>query len=394
MASREVFVVSAARTPIGSFQGQFASVTVPRLGATAIKAAVERAGVEPSVVQRCFMGNVLSAGVGQAPARQAALYAQLPKSVPCVTVSKVCGSGMEAVLQGARTVMVGDADVVVAGGMENMSLTPYALPTARRGMRMNDQVVRDLMVFDGLWDPYGDKHMGLFAELCAEKYGFTREAQDQLAMNSYDRAQLATAEGLFKREIAPVSVPQRRGDPLVIDEDEEPKKYRKDKVAKLRPAFKKDGTVTAVNASSINDGAAALILASEQAVKQHKLTPLARLVSYGVQAQEPEWFTTAPVGASRSALQRAELASGDIDYWEVNEAFAVVAMAARHDLEIPDERMNIHGSGCSIGHPIGASGARIIVTLLHVLQEKEARRGLATLCIGGGEALASVWERP
>ena len=302
MALREVFVVGAARTPIGSFQGQFASVAVPQLGATAIKAAVDRAGVAPSAVQRCYMGNVLSAGVGQAPARQAALYAKLPKSVTCVTVSKVCGSGMEAVLQGARTVMVGDADVVVAGGMENMSLTPYALPTARSGMRMNDQVVRDLMVFDGLWDPYGDKHMGLFAELCAEKYGFTREAQDQLAMNSYERAQAATAQGLFKREIVPVTVPQRRGEPLVIDEDEEPKKYRKDKVAKLRPAFKKDGTVTAVNASSINDGAAALLLASEKAVKEHNLTPLARLVSYGGHAQEPEWFTTAPVGASRTAL--------------------------------------------------------------------------------------------
>ena len=393
MAMTDVFVVAAARTPIGSFQGQFSTVAAPRLGARAISAVIERAGVKPDDIERCYMGNVLSAGIGQAPARQACVYAKLPTSVPCVTVSKVCGSGMEATLQGARTIMTGDADLLVVGGMENMTQTPYALPTARLGMRMNDQVVRDLMVYDGLWDPYGDQHMGMFAEKCAEKYGFTREAQDELAMNSYDRAQNATAEGGFKKEIVPVEVPQRRGDPLVIETDEEPSRYRKDKVAKLRPAFKKDGTVTAVNASSINDGAAALVLASGEAVKQRGLKPIARLVNYGGFAQDPEWFTTAPVGASRKALERAGLGAGDVDYWEVNEAFAVVAMAARHDLEIPDDRLNIHGSGCSLGHPIGATGARIIVTLLHTLEEKEATRGLATLCIGGGEALATIWER-
>ncbi len=393
MGLREVFVVGAARTPVGSFQGQFATVPAPRLGATAIKGAVERSGVEPGDIERCYMGNVLNAGVGQAPARQAAIYAELPKSVPCITVSKVCGSGMESIVMASRVLMVGDADVVVAGGMENMSLTPYALPDARTGMRMGDKKARDLMVFDGLWDPYGDQHMGMFAEQCAEKYDFTREAQDELATNSYERALAATADGTFKREIVPVAVPQRRGDPVMVEEDEEPKRFRKDKVGKLRPAFKKDGTVTAVNASSINDGAAAVVLASETAVKERGLKPLARLVSYGGHAQEPEWFTTAPVGASKMALGRAGLGSGDIDYWEVNEAFAVVAMAARTDLEIPDDHLNIHGSGCSIGHPIGATGTRITVALLHILQEREAKRGLATLCIGGGEGLATIWER-
>lgn len=393
MAFADVFVLGAARTPVGSFQGQFSTVAVPQLGATAIRAAIERAGVQPSDIQRCYMGNVLNAGVGQAPARQAAIYAKLPPSVPCITVSKVCGSGMESIIMGARTLMLGDADIVVAGGMENMTMTPYAMPAARSGMRMGDNVVKDLMVFDGLWDPYGNQHMGMFAEKCAEKYGFTREEQDLLAMNSYERATTATAEGTFKREIVAVEVPQRRGDPKVIEKDEEPTRYKKEKVSSLRPAFKKDGTVTAVNASSINDGAAALVLASEKAVKERGLKPIARLVNYGGHAQEPEWFTTAPVGASRKALQRANLKSADIEYWEVNEAFAVVAMAARKDLEIPDERLNIHGSGCSIGHPIGATGARITVALLHILQEKEAKMGLATLCIGGGEALATIWER-
>jgi acetyl-CoA C-acetyltransferase len=389
----DVFVIGAARTPVGSFQGQFSSVSAPHLGATAIKAAVERAGVQPDDVQHCYMGNVLTAGEGQAPARQAALYAKLPLSVPCVTISKVCGSGMEAILQGARTLMVGDADLVVAGGMENMTMTPYAMPAARAGLRMNDGVIKDLMVLDGLWDPYGNQHMGMFAELCAEKFGFTREAQDLLAMNSYERALAATKDGTFKREIVNVEVPQRKGDPIVVSEDEEPKRYRKDKVSSLQPAFKKGGTVTAVNASSINDGAAAVVLASERAVKERGLKPIARLVSWGGHAQEPAWFTTAPVGASRRALERAGFNPGDIDYWEVNEAFAVVAMAARKEFEIPDERLNIHGSGCSIGHPIGASGARITVTLLHILEEKKAKRGLATLCIGGGEGLATIWER-
>jgi len=393
MAFADVFVIGAARTPVGSFQGQFSTVAVPHLGATAIRAAVERAGVQPTDIERCYMGNVLNAGVGQAPARQAAIYAKLPESVPCITVSKVCGSGMESIVMAARTLMMGDADVVVAGGMENMTMAPYAMPAARSGMRMGDNVVKDLMVFDGLWDPYGDQHMGMFAELCAEKYGFTREEQDKLAMNSYERAIAATADGTFKREIVNVEVPQRRGDPTIISEDEEPKRYRKDKVGSLRPAFKKDGTVTAVNASSINDGAAAVVLANEKAVKERGLKPIARLVNYGGHAQEPSWFTTAPVGATRKALERAGMKPSDIEYWEVNEAFAVVAMAARKDLEIPDERLNIHGSGCSIGHPIGCTGTRITVTLLHILQEKEAKMGLATLCIGGGEALATIWER-
>jgi acetyl-CoA C-acetyltransferase len=339
------------------------------------------------------MGNVLNAALGQAPARQACLYAKLPESVPCITVSKVCGSGMEAVVMAARTLMLGDADIVVAGGMENMTLTPYAMPAARAGLRMNDGVIKDLMVFDGLWDPYGNQHMGMFAELCAEKYGFTREAQDTLAMASYERAIRATESGTFAKEIAPVELEAKKGSPTLVAEDEEPKRYRKDKVASLRPAFKKDGTVTAVNASSINDGAAALVLASGKAVKERGLKPLARLVSYGGHAQAPEWFTTAPVGASKLALARAGLTPGQIDYWEVNEAFAVVAMAARAELEIPDERLNVNGSGCSIGHPIGATGARIVVTLLHVLEQQQASRGLATLCIGGGEGLATIWER-
>lgn len=388
---KEVFVISAARTPVGSFQGVFSNVSAPKLGAIAIKKAVEKAGVKPEIIEQCFMGNVISAGLGQNPARQAAIFSGLPNNIPAVTVSKVCGSGMEATIEGARTIIVGDADVVLTGGMENMTMAPYSLPLGRSGYRMNNGQIIDLMVNDGLWDVYNNGHMGSFAELCAEKYGFTRQMQDDFAVESYDRAIKATKEGLFKNEIAPVEI-QQKGKVTIVDEDEEPKKLIREKVSQLKPAFKKDGTITAVNASSINDGAAALILASEAGVKKYNLKPIARLISYAGFAQDPQWFTTAPIGATKNTLKKGNLNVADIDLWEINEAFAVVTMAAIKELELDHSKINIRGGGCSIGHPIGCSGARVIVTLIHALKDAGKKKGLATLCIGGGEALASAWE--
>jgi len=388
-----VFVVSGARTPIGSYLGALASLPAPRLGAVAIKSALERGGVAPEQVAEVLLGNVLSAGIGQAPARQAAIFAGIPHSVPATTVSKVCGSGLQAVIFGTRTLALGDAELVVAGGMESMSNVPYYLREARSGYRMGDGKLIDGMIFDGLWDPYSDFHMGQAGELCAKEHGLTREKQDEFAKQSYALASAAQKSGAFAKEIAPVSIAQKKGDPLLVSEDEEPGRGDPSKFDKLRPAFAKDGTITAANASSINDGAAALVLASESAIKRHGLKPLARIVGYGGAAQAPEWFTTAPALAIDVTLKKLGLTAKDIDLWEINEAFACVTLACTKLSGIDPDKVNVHGGAVALGHPIGASGARILVTLLGAMHDRGAQRGLATLCIGGGEAVAVVVER-
>jgi acetyl-CoA C-acetyltransferase len=392
MSKVEVFICSAVRTPIGAFQGSLADVPATRLGATAVKAALERAKVAPDQVGEVYLGNVLTAGEGQAPARQAALYAGLPTDVPCTTVGKVCGSGLMAVMLGAKSILLGDAEVVVAGGMESMSNVPYYLPTARKGMRMGNAAVIDGMIHDGLWDPYNNFHMGVAGELCAKEMAFTREAQDAFAKESYRRALAAQSEGHFADEIVGVTIEGRKGAVTVL-EDDEPKRGDADKMAALKPAFDKSGTITAANASKINDGAAALVLASGEAVQRLGLTPLARVVGYGSAAQEPEWFTTAPAKAIAATLKRTGLAVADIDLFEVNEAFAVVALAVAQKSGLDLAKVNVNGGAVALGHPIGASGARILTTLTHALVKRGARRGLATLCIGGGEAVAVVIER-
>ncbi|MDG2306141.1 MAG: acetyl-CoA C-acetyltransferase [Candidatus Binatia bacterium] len=392
MSNRDVFIVGAARTPIGSFQGALESIVAPRLGATAIAGALSRAGIAAGGVDETFFGNVLSAGVGQAPARQAAIYADVPHRTPATTVSKVCGSGLQAVLLGTKSILLGDDEIVLAGGMESMSNAPYLLPKARAGYRMGNGEIVDSMILDGLWDPYGDFHMGNAGETCAREYGFSREDQDAFARESYARALAAQDSGRFAEEIVPVTVKGRKGD-TVVELDEEPRRTKLDNMPKLRPAFQKDGTITAANASKINDGAAALILASREAVENQGLEPLARIVSYGGCAQAPEWFTTAPVGAVRQCVERAGLTPGDVDLYEINEAFSVVSLACARDLEISLGAVNVRGGAVALGHPIGASGARILVTLLYAMAERGAKRGVATLCIGGGEALAVLVER-
>jgi acetyl-CoA C-acetyltransferase len=388
-----VYIVAATRTPIGSFLGAFAGLPAPKLGAATIQASLKQTGLDPKAVGEVFMGNVLSAAVGQAPARQAARFAGLPDDVPATTVNKVCGSGLQAVILGAKTVALGDADVVVAGGMESMSRVPYYLPKAREGYRMGHGEVVDGMIFDGLWDPYGDVHMGSCGELCAAEHGLSREAQDAFARESYRRAMAAQKEGLFASEICPVEIPQRKGDPLKVDTDEEPGRGNPEKFASLRPAFKKDGTITAANASSLNDGASSLILASEQAVKDHGLTPLARIVGYGGAAQAPDWFTTAPAAAIETTLKKVGLGRDDIDLHEINEAFAVVPMVVSKLVGLDPARVNVRGGAVALGHPIGASGARIVTTLLYAMRDQKVKRGMASICIGGGEALALVVER-
>lgn len=392
MSNREVFIVSSARTPVGSFQGSLAEVSAPKLGAVAIKGALERSGLTADDVQETFMGNVLTAGIGQAPARQAAKAAGIPDRVPATTVGKVCGSGLQSVVLGARAIMLGDADVVVAGGMESMTRAPYLMPGARGGLRMGHAQIQDSMIIDGLWDPYKDWHMGNAGELCAKEHGFTREAQDAFAIESYKRALAAMESGASATEIVPVVI-EGKGGSTTVATDEEPKRAKFDKMPTLRPAFDKNGTITAANASKVNDGAAAVILASAETVKKKGLTPLARIVGYGGHAQAPEWFTTAPVGAIKAACARTGLTPKDIDLYEVNEAFAVVAMVAAKELGIDHARMNVRGGAIAIGHPIGASGTRVLVTLLSAMKERGDKRGLATLCIGGGEALALIVER-
>ncbi len=387
-----ILILSATRTPIGAFQGSLARVPANRLGAVAVRGAVAQSGLAPEEITDVLLGNVLQAGQGQAPARQAALSAGLSPHARAVTVSKVCGSGLQAVMQGVHAIAAGDAGMVVAGGMENMSLSPFLLDGARQGYRLGHQQVMDSVVHDGLWDPYNNQHMGSCAEHCARKYSFTREQQDAFAVASFQRAGVAQESGRFDEEITAVEVVDAKGVVTVVGRDEGPSKVNYAKLPTLRPCFEKSGTITPANASAINDGAAALVLASEPSVEARGLKPLARIVAFGAHAHEPLWFTTAPVDAARQALQRAAWSVGDVDLWEVNEAFAVVPMAFMQELGVPHERVNVRGGAIALGHPIGASGARIIVTLLASLREKGLRRGVAALCIGGGEGMAVCIE--
>jgi acetyl-CoA C-acetyltransferase len=390
---KEIVIVGAARTPIGSFQGVLAPLRAPELGAVAIQAALARASVQPADVSEVYMGCVLPAGLGQAPARQASIFAGVPKEVPCTTVNKVCGSGLKAVTLGAQAIANGDAEIVVAGGMESMSNTPYLLPKAREGLRMGHKQLVDSMIQDGLWDVYNDFHMGTAAELCAREKKIDRAAQDEHARESYTRALAAQAAGHFRREIVPVEVAQRKGPPLSIDTDEEPGRGDVAKLASLKPSFQKDGTVTAGNASSINDGAAALVLMSRDAARARGLAPLARIRSFAQAAQAPEWFTTAPAASIERALARAEISKGEVDLYEINEAFSVVSVANNRLLGLDPAQVNVRGGAVALGHPIGASGARILVTLIHAMIDRGARTGCASLCIGGGEAIAMIIDR-
>ncbi|MBM4378802.1 MAG: acetyl-CoA C-acyltransferase [Deltaproteobacteria bacterium] len=391
--AREVVIVGAARTPIGSFQGSLASLTAPQLGAVAIKAAVERAGIQAGSVDQVIMGCVLQAGVGQAPARQAALAAGLPEAVPCVTVNKVCGSGLQAVVNAAQAIALGDADVVVAGGMESMSNAPYFSPSMRGGARMGHVEMRDVLVHDGLWDVYNNQHMGMCAEACATDRNISRAAQDDFALESTRRAVKAWKDGAFKAEIAPVGLAGRKGETTVVDEDDGPKAAKPDKVPTLKPVFKKDGTVTAANASSINDGAAALVLMSAERAKAEGRTVLARISGSAAAARRPVEFTIAPADAIHKLLARTGKKAADVDLWEINEAFAVVSIANNQLLGLTGENVNVRGGAVSLGHPIGASGARVLVTLLHAMKELGKQRGVASLCIGGGEGIALMVER-
>jgi acetyl-CoA C-acetyltransferase len=389
---RDVVIVGAARTPIGSFLGALASVPAPKLGATAIKAALERAGVSPDSVQLVHMGHVLQGGVGQAPARQAALFAGLPQSVPCVTVNKVCGSGLEAVLGVARAIAAGEIEIGVAGGMESMSNAPHVLRNSRSGTKMGPLETADTMVTDGLWDPYSNQHMGNCAELCAKEKNISREAQDQYAAESYRRALDAQKNGSFKNEIVAVEIADKKGT-IKVETDEEPGRGNIEKLPSLRASFQKDGTVTAGNASSLNDGAAAVVLMSADEAKKRGAKVLAKLVSWGYHAQAPEWFTTAPAGAIKNALDRAKWDAKKVDLWEINEAFAVVSVANNQMVGLDPTKVNIWGGAVALGHPIGASGARVLVTLLHQMAAKNAKTGGASLCIGGGEGIALLVER-
>lgn len=390
---RQVVVVGMARTPFGSFQGALSSISAPQLGAIAISGALKRAGISPDLVSEVVMGNVLTAGVGQAPARQAAIRAGIPNSVPALTINKVCGSGMKAILLGAQSILLGESEVVVAGGMENMSQAPYLLPTARNGFRMGNQTAVDSMIQDGLWDPYHNQHMGNCGELCAKERSLSRQDQDAFAIESFRRAQEAQKNGKFTNEITPVEMTGRKGEVTRIEMDEGPAKVQFDKVPSLKPVFDKNGTITAANASTINDGAAALVLMSSEKAQELRLKPLAKIVSSGSFAQDPLWFTTAPVEAMRRAAKKAAWDLTQIDLFEVNEAFAVVSLAAQRELEIPADRLNVWGGAISLGHPIGASGARIVITLLSALQDRGLKRGMASICIGGGEATALCVER-
>lgn len=390
---REVVIVGAARTPIGAFLGSLSTLPAPKLGAAAIKAAVERSGVKPEEIDLVIMGNVLQAGVGQAPARQAALFAGLPERIPAVTLNKVCGSGLEAVIQAARAILVGDAEVAVAGGMESMSNAPYLSYTERRGARMGDVKLVDAMIKDGLWDVYGDHHMGIAGEACAESRGITRGAQDEYATESTRRAIEAQKAGAFVAEIVPVEVPGKKGEITVVSEDEGPKSARPEKIPTLKPAFKKDGTITAANASSINDGAAAVVLMTKERALAEGREILATVTSWGHAARKPIEFTVAPADAMRNALAKAGLEVKDIDLFEVNEAFAVVAIANNDILGLDPAKVNVNGGAVCLGHPIGASGTRILVTLLYAMKARDAKRGMASLCIGGGEGVALIVER-
>ena len=390
---KEIVILGGARTPIGSFMGTLSSLSAPKLGSIAIKCALENSRVDPKQIEQVIMGNVLQGGIGQAPARQAGIGAGIPVEAGAVPVNKVCGSGLKAVMYAANDIRCEEYDIAVAGGMESMSNVPYALPQARSGYRMGNGKMIDLMIHDGLWDPYGDKHMGNCAETCVSKYKFTREQQDDFSRESYRRAQEAVKSGKFKKEIAVVEVPGKKGSSLIID-DEEPFTAPLEKMGTLKPAFVKEGgTVTAANSSKINDGAAALVVTSADFAQKNGLKPMARIVAQSTAAQEPEWFTTAPAKAIDIVLKRAGMSVADIDLFEVNEAFAAVALAAMADAKIPHDKLNVHGGAVALGHPIGASGARILVTLLHALEARNLKRGMAAICIGGGEAAAMIIER-
>ncbi|MDP2270599.1 MAG: acetyl-CoA C-acetyltransferase [Archangium sp.] len=391
--AREVVIVGAARTAVGSFQGALSSLTAPQLGAVVIKAALERAGVKAESVDQVIMGNVLTAGLGQAPARQAALGAGLPNTVPCVTVNKVCGSGLQAVVQAYQAIALGDADVVVAGGQESMSNAPYISMQLRGGARMGNVEFKDSMMSDGLTDAYDNVAMGVCAEACADSMKISRTAQDEFAVESTNRTIRAQKEGLFKNEIVAVSVPQKKGDPVLVTEDEGPKNAKPEKIPTLKPVFKKDGTVTAGNASSINDGAAALVLMSAEKARALNLTVLAKVVGHAAAARKPVEFTIAPADAINKLLAKTGKTVADVNTWEINEAFAVVSLANNEILKLDPSKVNVRGGAVALGHPIGASGARVLVTLLHTMKDHDLKRGVASLCIGGGEGIALMIER-
>lgn len=389
---KEVVIVSAVRTPIGSFMGALSTIPAPKLGAIAIKGALDKIGLAPDMVEEVLMGNVVQAGTGQAPARQAAIFAGIPDSVPCTTINKVCASGMKTVMQAAQAIALGDASIIVAGGMENMSLIPHYVHM-RTGQKFGPATLIDGMQKDGLVDVYDQNAMGVCADACATEHEFSREDQDNFAIQSYQRSANASNSGKFKNEIIPVEVPQRRGEPIVVSEDEEFTNVKLEKIPALRPAFTKDGTVTAANASTINDGAAALVLMSAEKAKELNLKPLATIKSYADAAQEPKWFTTAPAKALPKALDKANISIDDVDYFEFNEAFAVVGLANMKLLGLKDDNVNVNGGAVSLGHPLGCSGARILVTLLNVLKQNNAKIGAAAICNGGGGASAIVVQR-
>ena len=388
---KEIYILSAVRTPIGSFGGVLSTVPATRLGAAAIKGALEKATIDPKEVDEVFMGNVLQAGLGQAPARQAAMFAGISNTVPATTINKVCASGMKSISLAAQSILAGDNELVVAGGMENMSMVPHYM-NARNGQKLGDITMKDGLVLDGLTDVYNDYHMGNAAELCAKECNISREAQDEFAIESYKRSSKAWSEGKFNDEIVSVEVPQRRGDAILVSEDEEYKKVKLEKIPTLRPVFQKEGSVTAANASTLNDGASALILCSKEKAEQLGIKPIGKIVSYADAAQEPEWFTTAPSKALPIALKKANLSTQDVDYWELNQAFAVVGLANIEKLKLDPSKVDVNGGAVSIGHPLGNSGSRIVVTLLNVLKQNGGKIGAAAICNGGGGASAMVIE--
>jgi len=388
----DAVILSGVRTPIGAFLGALSSLSAPQLGASAIREAVKLAGIGPTDVDEVIMGCVLTGGLGQAPARQAALYGGLPNSVPCMTINKVCGSGMKAVMLASQSIRLRESRIVVAGGMESMSNAPYAMDKARAGFRMGHGTILDTMIFDGLWDPYNNAHMGNCGDLCAKECNYTRAQVDEYAAESYRRALAAQKEGRLSTEIFPAAVPQRKGEPLLVTQDEEPARGDIEKLASLRPAFSKDGVTTAGNASSIDDGAAALVLSSRSEAEKRGLKPLARVCAYATHAQDPQWFTTAPVFAVQKLLSMNHMAVKDVDLFEVNEAFAVVAMVTADKVGIPREKLNVNGGAVALGHPIGMTGARLILTAVHELRRRGGRYAVATPCIGGGEATAMLIE--
>ena len=390
---RNSVIIAAKRTPVGSFLGTLSSVSAPNLGAATIQSILKETDIDPSIIDEVILGNVLSAGLGQAPARQATIYSGLSNTTEALTINKMCGSGLKAVMLADQSIRCGDAEVIIAGGMESMSNAPYLFPNARHGQRLGHGKIFDSMLHDGLWDTYTDQHMGNCAEILSRDRNYTREAQDKFALTSYKRAQTAQAQGVFDSEITPINIPQRKGDSTIVSEDEEPGKARFDKIPTLSPAFEKDGVITAANASKLNDGAAAILIMSDEKAEDLKLSPIVKILAQASAAHEPEWFTTAPGKAIGKALDKAGLTASDIDLWEINEAFSAVAMAAIDDYSIDPAKVNIYGGAVALGHPIGASGARILTTLLNGMQKDISKYGLATLCIGGGEASAVIVEK-